>query len=572
MVKLAAQQELTVEPNPLELHAGKVNYNISAVLPPKMLPSGKVYTIKNLYQYGDKELETGSVEFKADDFPSSSTSPSRKSAEFTFNYTDEMNPGKLMVQGVASDPRNGKTMETPKMEVALGIITTSTAVKDNYLAAYAFHGYNDKEELVPTNIDFFFEQGRSVLSPSIKTDGKSNRDKQRELAAFIADKNVTRTVTITGTHSPEGPERINSNLSQERAERIEDYYRRQMRRYDYKGAADSIKFILKPVVEDWTAFKNAIQEYDGIDVQTKTEWGRIINGSGTFEDKEKELKRTAADAYDKVFKEVYPTLRTAKTEILTVKEKKTPAEISVLAKQITTEEVSADTLSDEEMLYAATLTPSLEEKAAIYMAATKKSGSWVAHNNLAATYLEMAKMDADNRDKLVQDAMTQLEIAANKNKSPEVLANMGSAYVMQGNYEEAQTSLNDAVAKASNELKADIYGVRGPMEIRSGDYTKASATLNGASNNDITTFNKGLAALLSKDFETADDYFENIEDSSIGADASYHRAVAAARAGRANDVTTHLTSAVSKDSALKDKALNDLEFSKFADAVAQALR
>ncbi len=570
MIKLADQQDLQVDPNPLELHGGKVPYSISAVLPPKMLPTGKVYTLKNFYQYGDKEIEIGSIEFKADDFPNSSTTTSRKSADFEFNYTDDMNPGKLMVQGVATDPRNGKSLETPKLEVALGVITTSSAVKDNYLASYADHGYNDQEELIPTNIDFYFEQGRSVLRANLRTDGVSNREKQSNLAAFIAEKNVTRTVTITGTHSPEGPERINSNLSQERAERIEEYYRRQMRRYDYKGSADSIKFILKPIVEDWTAFRNAIADYDGVDASTKAEWGRIISGTGTFEDKEKQLRKSSS--YQKVFDEIYPSLRSAKTEILTVKEKKTPAEISVLAKQIVSEEVTPDTLSLEELMYSATLTPSLEEKAAIYLAATKKGGTWQAHNNLGAVHLEMAMEDADNREKLVQDAITQLEIAANKNKAPEVMANLGSAFVMQGDYEQAVGALAEAEASASNELKADIYGVRGPIEIRNADYDKAKATLAGASNNEVTNFNRGLVSLLTEDWNGADDYFENILDSSIGADASYYRAVTAARANRSGDVVSNLKDAVSKDASLKDKALADLEFSSFADAVAEAVR
>jgi hypothetical protein len=47
-------------------------------------------------------------------------------------------------------------------------------------------------------------------------------------------KNVTRTVTITGTHSPEGAERINTKLSEERAAAIEKFYRAQMKKYDYQ--------------------------------------------------------------------------------------------------------------------------------------------------------------------------------------------------------------------------------------------------------------------------------------------------------------------------------------------------
>ena len=570
MIKLAADQELKVNPSPLELHGGEVPYNMSVTLPPKMLPTGKVYTIKNFYQYGGKEIEVGSVEFKADDFPSSSSTPSRKSADFKFNFTDDMTPGKLMVQGVALDPRNGKTATTPKMEVAVGVITTSSAVKDAYLASYANHGYNDQEELIPTNINFYFSQGSSVLTPSIKTDGKSNSDKQRDLSAFIADKNVTRTVTITGTHSPEGAERINSRLSQDRADRIEDYYRRQMRRYDYKGMADSIKFIIKPVVEDWSAFRSALASYNGIEDDAKSQMRRIIDGSGSFEDKEKELRKV--NGYKTVFDELYPELRSAKTEILTVKEKKSPAQIAVLAKQIVDGSVEADTLSNEEFLYAATLTPSLKEKEAIYKAATKRDGSWVAHNNLAAVLLDMARGDADNRAKLVEDALTQLEIAANKKSTPEVNANMASAYMMQMEYAKAYEAVSKAESGASNNLKSDLNALKGTCEIRMADYDKAKASLVAARNGETVQFNRGLVNLLTGDYNGAINAFSGAYDSSIGADAYYYSAVASARGKNAADVIKSLKEAISKDKSLKDKALNDLEFVNFADAVAQAVR
>lgn len=575
MIKLASEQDLKVDPNPLEVHGGTVSYNMSAVLPPKMLPSGKVYTIKNFYQYGDQEMEVGEIEFQADDFPNSSSSTSRKAADFEFEYSSDLNPGKIMIQGIAEDPRNGKTAETPKMEVAVGIITTSMMVKDVYASdagSYADHGYNDQEELIPTNVNFYFEQGRSVLRPGLEVEGGTNRSKQQDLSAFIAEKNVTKTVTITGTHSPEGPERINSNLSQERAERIEDYYRRQMNRYDYKGMADSIKFILKPVVEDWTAFKAALREYDGISADSKRKMTQIVDGNGTFEDKEKELR--TVEGYDDVFEDIYPGLRSAKTEILTVKEKKSNAEISVLAKGIADGSVSADTLSNEELLFAATLTPSLDEKEAIFMAATKKSGSWVAHNNLAAVYLEKAKADADNRDQLVQDAITQLEIASNKESNkPEIMINMASAYMMQGEYDKCYDALTSAESNATNAQKSDINAMKGAIEIRRGEYEDARASLASARSGETIAFNRGLVNLLLDDYDNAQSSLDDAtEEEMISAEAYYLKAVTAARQKSVDGVINNLKEAIELDSDLKDKALNDLEFVNFADAVAQAVR
>jgi hypothetical protein len=64
-----------------------------------------------------------------------------------------------------------------------------------------------------------------------------------------------------------------------------------MDRYDYMGAAEEIKFVLKPVVEDWTEFKAALEGYDGVDQAAKSEILNIVNGSGSFEDKEDALHK-----------------------------------------------------------------------------------------------------------------------------------------------------------------------------------------------------------------------------------------------------------------------------------------
>jgi hypothetical protein len=188
--------------------------------------------------------------------------------------------------------------------------------------------------------------------------------------------------------------RINAKLSPDRAAAIEKFYRAEMKKYDYKGKADSINFILKPVIQDWTGFKDALSTYEGISSEEKAEYLNIINGGGTFESQEKSMKKLKT--YRKVFKDVYPKLRTAKTEILVVKDKKTDAEMSVLSKQVVQGSLSADTLSFDEMMYAATLTPSLEEKAGIYEAATKKGTNWTAHNNLGAVYIAQAAENPSN--------------------------------------------------------------------------------------------------------------------------------------------------------------------------------
>ncbi len=561
MVKMADDQNLTVNPNPLEVHADSVTFDISATLPVKMLQKGKVYSINTFYKYGDTDMALGSVEFDANDYPDAATTQPVASHNFAFAYDDAMSRGDVGIVGVALDPKNGKTKETVRLDIAPGIITTSRLVNASYYAAYADHGYNNQEELIPSNIDFYFQQGRSNLRSSER---RSDRGKNFE--AFVAEKNVTRTVTITGTHSPEGTETINKGLSEARAKIIEDYYRTMMDKYDYQETASEIRFILKPVVEDWTEFKAALSDYDGISSEAKSEMVSIVNGPGEFIDKEKRLKKVTG--YSKVFKDIYPGLRAAKTEILTVKEKKTDAEISVLAKKITQNSVNADTLSMEELMYAATLTPSLDEKEAIYKAAIKKHDSWNAHNNLGAVYVAKAMENPANASDYAAQAETQLDIANNQKNSAEGNANLASVYLMQGNKAKSRESSGKALNMSpGNELTAGVNGVAGSADIMLANYDYAVRELSSSEETADNMFNKGLAYLLTKDYQNAITAFDEATDIDSGhAKAYYGSAVAYARLQNGGKVAEMLKSAVDNDSDLKSHAATDLEFVNYASS------
>ncbi len=557
MIKLAKQQNLTVTPNPLEVHKDTVAYEMAASLPVKMLKKGTTYTLNSFYKYGDKEIALPTIPFKGDDYPSAATEQPKITKSFSFPYQPAYKVGTLQVEGAAQ--KGSKTKTTPRMDVAVGLISTSKLVQNSYYAAFADHGYNNKEEIEPVVIpDFLFAQGSSQLRT---TEMKSEKAKQ--LDAFIASKNITRTVAITGTHSPEGRERINNKLSEDRAKSIEKYYRAQMKKYDYKGMADSIKFVLKPVVDDWSGFKTALSSYEGISSDEKSAYMNIINGSGSFEDQEKQLKKLAG--YKKVFKDVYPGLRTAKTEILTLKKKKTDAEISVLSKQTVQGTAASDALSFEELMYSASLTPSIDEKIAIYEASTKKGSNWNAYNNLGAAYIQLAMENPGRAAELGDKASTQLELAAKIKETPETNANLATVSLMKGNPYKAASYANKALNGASNDVARGVNGVKGASEIYIAKYDAAVRSESSALATDVNLFNKGLAQLLSKDYANAASSFgEATSKNSNMAVAYYGAAVAAARSGNADLVVSNLTSAVKADPTMKDKALTDLEFSKFA--------
>ncbi len=567
MVKMAEDQNLTVTPNPLEVHADTVAFDMSANLPVKMLKKGKVYTVRTFYNYGDGEEVLEELQFRSEDYPNADETQPSQTESFSFAYSPEMKSGMLEVQGVASDPKNGKMKETERMPIAPGVITTSKLAMPVTYAAYADHGYNNQEELIPTNVNFYFTQGSSVLRYSERTGDRGDK-----LDAFIAEKNLTRTVSITGTHSPEGPERVNSDLSKNRAEAIEEFYRREMSKYDYMGMADSIEFVIKDVVEDWTVFKDSLATYDGISSEEKSAYLNIINGAGSYEEKEDQLH--SLPTYNKVFRELYPKMRVAETEILTVMEKKTDSEISVLSKQLANNSVDTDTLSNEELMYGATLTPSLSEKEAIYKASISKEDTWVAHNNLAAVYIAMAQENPGQADSYAEQAMTQLELAANMQESAEVHTNLASVNMMMGNPYKAYEHLQKAMGMSpSNELAQGANGVKGSAEIMMAKYSDAVRSTSNAAPSKENVFNKGLAQTLSEDYPQAYETLNGEYTNNYGSDkdetyamSRYVVAVIAARRNAgASDVANFLSEAFAADPDLKEKALNDLEFAKYAD-------
>ncbi len=562
MAKLAAEQELTVTPSPLELHGDSVKFDISVTLPVKMLKKNKLYTIKTWYQYGDPTEELSQFNFQDTQFPNQKVEQPNLKKGFSFAYVKGMETGDIKIKGVASNLEKTKYEETPEMGIAKGLITTSRLYIPTFSSLYADHKYNNKEELSPNNVKFIFDQGSAKLKKSevIGENGKL-------LTAFIASKNKTRTVTILGSHSPEGLESTNSKLSEQRATAIRNFYYQKMKQYDYKNLVDSIKFETKVVFQSWDPFKKELASYTKLSTDQKNKALNIVDGAGTYEEKANQISKL--DFYTILLKDVYPKLRTSQTEILSVKNKKTDSEISVLATGIYQGKISLDTLSFDELMYAATLTPLLEEKVKIYESTVKKGDEWTAYNNLGAAYLNIAAKTNDIalKDEFIKKAKAKFELAVNKESNATSLTNLSSVYMMLGEINSATSSLEKAskLPNGNASVTSAMKENAGVIAIRQGKYDLAIKSLSAATANHTNTHNLGLAYLLKKDFAKAENTLEkSTAENTEYALTYYLRAITAAKQGKENVVGITLSQAVSKDSKLKQKALNDLEFASYS--------
>ena len=149
MVKKASEQNLTVTPNPLEMHADTVEFDISALLPLNMLKKGKEYALEFKYKYSDKEQVLETISFKYEDFPNQKTEQPKETRTYTFPYNPEMLRGELVAVGSAKSA-NGKSKSTPELVLALGVITTSELVQDVEEVSYAPHGFSKEPDIEKT--------------------------------------------------------------------------------------------------------------------------------------------------------------------------------------------------------------------------------------------------------------------------------------------------------------------------------------------------------------------------------------------------------------------------------------
>lgn len=567
--KVAKEQELTVTPSTLELHGNTVAFTAQAKLPVNMMKKGYVYDIIFQYKPNNGEgIETGTVTFKGDDYVNSKAAPEVKS-DFSFEYSDNMKDGELLFKGRATKASSGTVKESNGGNFnsfpapVKGIITTSLLTEPTYIPNFLGHGYNTGEEYEPQHVDFLFLKNSSSLRYSEK-----KNDEGKKLDEYVASKNPTRTITITGSHSPEGSTEVNTKLANERPIAVEKHYMALQDKYKYDKDHREEHFVTKPVIESWTSFKGILSESDKFTDAQKDEILSIVNGSGDFVSKE--LKLQSLSSYRKLVRYVYPPLRSAKTEILKIKQKKTEAEIAAIGSKIASGQEDLKALSVAELRYSAHLTPDLNEKAGMYEAVLRQGDDAIAHNNLGAVYFAQAKKETDKSKvlALIEKAVPHFESSIKLKASAEAYANLAGAKLMMNDVAGAEEALEKASGSSNASVGASVNAVKGFVALGKGEYDSAIQFLSSAGNDAGVLYNKALAYDLKaskagkKEFDQATSTIkEAIEANPKNAAAQYLSAIIEARKGSAVDVViAPLKEAIKLDKSYASKAAQDLEF------------
>lgn len=540
LVKNADKITYTVTPNPMEMHGDSIVVSVSGTYPEKIFPKKATVTTIPVVKYngGEKELKpvvligekvkggTGQTIVKAKGGSFSYTSEK-------FAYTPEMKQATLDVK-VAGQVKK-KKKDLPTKTIADGTIITPLLVKNDEKPVLA------KDKFVKTiprsqSANIYF-----VVNQSQVRGTEMNNAEMKALKDFVTTglaKGFTfNNMNISSYASPDGELTLNGNLAENRAKEtakaLMGLFKDKKSKMD-AGTAESF-YNKVTTAEDWDGFKKAMEASS---IPDKDLILRVLTMYPDGEVREKEIKNLSK-TYVEVAENILPKLRRSVLTLNAEEKSRTDEQIKALAS------TSTDSLSIEELLYAATLTSDLNTKLNIYKKAQAQYGSdWRAANNVGYIYLLQNKLsDAETNLKKADDLSANNAVVKN---------NLGIVARWKGDRKKAMELYKDATS-AGPEVSYNM----GIIEIQNGNY--GAAVSNFGNNN---TFNVALAKLLNGDVDGAVSTIDASNEKDV-AIAYYLKAIAGARQGKADVVTNNLKTAIQKDASFKQMAKEDAEFIKF---------
>lgn len=444
--------------------------------------------------------------------------------EFTYSdkilYTDEMLNSTLELRALATLEDDNKVLGP--VTIASGVITTSMRVQNDEIVAVADHGYKEVETVSETATIYFL-----VNKSNIRTTEKSDDD-VKKLQDFIKQGYKTESFVVKSSASPEGKEKINSELSDDRQNSTLTYAKYLLKKLQADGSAEDDNYNLSSTGADWNGFNKLVEK------STIDEKSTILSLSNRNKEKTQkergELLQDMAQVYDALEGDVLQYLRKSEITINSYLPKKTREEIVLLSL------TDPSHLSVEELLYSATLEENKSNLIDIYNNVIELHNDWRAYNNIACIFL--LEMDKENAIDYLNQA-----IENGGANNPDVLNNLGIVASWDGDLVKAEEFFNKA--NASNHNKAIL-------SIKKGDYRSASRYYRGQE-----TYNATLATILNGD--------NNSACTQNTAQCYYLNAIAGARSGNENRVFTNLEKAINSNSDYKNQAEKDLEFLNYRE-------
>jgi len=539
MAKYAETITYDVQPNPLIVSGDSVELNINGNFPGKYFSKKAMVDLTPTLTYAGGSTPYKTVSFQGEGAPGNATViPYETGKNFTYNdkvaYTPDMKNSELMLNILGKQGNREKAFDPYKL--ADGVITTPYLVQSDDMSIIAKDNFTRTTSHEAAAVIHYLVNS-SVVRPAQLRDAdiKAVDDLMRAYGTH-PDYNF-KGATIMSYASPEGEISLNENLAVDRAESAKRAISNIMKNRKVNSADGFFK--LDPKGEDWAGFKEKMQASD---IADKALILRILEMYSDVTKREQEIKNLAA-TYVEVAEKILPELRRSQISINYDIVGRSDEEIIALARS-----ANADSLTVEEMLYAATLTEDINERNAIYEKASQTyPNDYRAFNNMGV--IKMEKNDMNGAKQLFETAQSKQDNTISKN-------NLAVIKRMSGDRKGAAKGYETA-AGAGDEVNYNM----GIIDIMDGNYQSAIQNMKG-----YNTYNKALAQVLAGNSETALNTL-NQSDAKDTAEGQYLKAIIGARMNDASMVSNSLKAAYALDASLKERAAEDLEFRNFQNEI-----
>ena len=526
----------TTNPEVLEAVGGKVPVTITGKFPEKYFKKNATVEVTPVLRWDGGEAKGQPAKFQGEKVKGNDQTISYKAGgtytmKASFDYIPEMAKSELYLDFKIKKGKKEYTI--PSVKIADGVIATSelpTVKSAN--AAYAADKYQRIVEQKKNAQIMFLIQQANLRASELQSEGIKDFNKQVVAVAGDTKNYKLNNIEISAYASPDGGVKLNTTLAEDRQNNTEKYMNQQLK----KGKIDT-EVDAKYTAQDWEGFQELVSKSN---IQDKDLILRVLSMYSDPEQRETEIKNISS-VYKTLADEILPQLRRARLT----------ANYDVIGRS--DEEINAafdaneDSISADELLYAATLTQDNARKEAIYKKTIQKyPNDYRAYNNLGLMAYAAGNFDA---------AENYFKQAAGKNtNAPEANTNLGLCELVKGNVADAETYLSKSTgANTANEALGNLY-------IKLGQYDRAVQAFG-----DTKTNSAALAQILAKDYNKAKNTLTAVKNADVYTD--YLMAIVGARTNNADLVKSSMAKVAQKDATLAANAQNDREFAKYANEI-----
>ncbi|WP_301707160.1 M48 family metallopeptidase, partial [uncultured Duncaniella sp.] len=470
-----AADYFTTNPNPLEVVGTHVPATVTGHIPAKFFVKNATVSVTPVLVYGATEEKAAPMTFQGEKVRGNNPVISYDNGgtvtiPVNYLYQPDMQKSELYLNFEVQ--QKGKQYVLPRVKVANGVVATAALANAGTLTPATA---NDKfqriiNEKYSADIHFLINQA-NLRKSELNSDEVLRL--HRDLRAASGDTTrVIEEINIQSYASPEGGIDFNTRLAQNRETNTSDYLNKQLKK---DNITEFGELTANFTPEDWEGFQKLVAASN---IQDKDLILSVLSMYKDPEIREREI-RNLSSVFDQLADEILPQLRYSRIT----------ASINVIGKSDAELNQAFDTdpstLTVDELLYTATLTPDLNRKKAIYTATSRLyPNDYRAFNNIGMVEYEQGDYDA---------AMANFKKAARINASaPEAQMNQGLVALVNDDVRAANTSFGKAAGLD------DLGPALGLMYLKLGDVKAANKAFGDDKSN-----NAALAQILDKDYNKA---------------------------------------------------------------------